>query len=122
MKNVLIVASLCFALPAFAGQESKDHHHAPIKISKAFEGMKALVGTWEGTTKMSGKEEPITVTYALTSGGTALVETMGPGSPHEMVTVYATRGDSVNATHFCMLGNQPVMKLKKSSDDEFTSR
>ena len=81
--------------------------------------MKALVGTWEGTTKMEGKEMPIKVTYALTSGGTALVETMGPGSPMEMITVYANRGNNVNATHFCMLGNQPEMKLKKSGGDQF---
>jgi hypothetical protein len=125
MKSSLILASLCFltanTAPAFASPgKSKEHDHAPPKVSKAFEAMKALVGTWEGTTLMEGKEMQAKITYALTSGGTALVETMGPGSPFEMITVYANNGNNVSAKHYCMIGNQPEMKLKKYGDNQFT--
>jgi hypothetical protein len=38
----------------------------------------------------------------------------------EMITVYANRGQSVNATHYCAIGNQPEMKLKSSDDKSFS--
>lgn len=82
--------------------------------------MKALVGTWQGKNTMNGKEENTTVTYELTSNGTALVEKLGPGTPMEMVTIYANRGDKVFATHYCALGNQPEMTLKNAKNNSFT--
>jgi hypothetical protein len=124
MKLYALLISFCIvaSTAAFASPEkSKEHDHAPPKVSKAFENMKKLVGTWEGMTKMGGqeKEMPVKVTYALTSGGTALVETMGPGTPHEMITVYSNRGNEVSAKHYCMVGNQPEMDMRKSTGDQF---
>lgn len=116
MKSLLVLATLCLASAAFAGS---DHKHPTPKVSAEFEKMKALVGTWEGKTTMHGKEEDTKVTYTLTSNGTALVETMQPGTPMEMVTIYANRGNKVHATHFCALGNQPSMTLKKAKDNTF---
>jgi hypothetical protein len=123
MKTILFSVAICLALStsALANPETSkehDHHKAP-KVSKAFESMKALVGSWEGTSMMGGKEMPVTVDYTLTSGGTTLIETLGKGTPHEMITVYSNRGDKVNATHYCMVGNQPEFKLKKSADNQF---
>ena len=68
---------------------------------------------------MSDKEMPITVTYELTSGGTALVEKLMAATPHEMVTVYANRGNRVHITHYSMLGNQPEMSLIKAEGGHF---
>lgn len=112
MKFVITLISL-FALPAFS------HDMPVVKIAPQFEKMKALVGTWEGKNKMHGKEMDTKVVYELTSGGTALMEKLNPGTPHEMVTMYASSGDKVTATHFCMAGNQPQMLLKKSTGDHF---
>ena len=39
-----------------------------------------------------------------------LVETIFPGSEHEMITVIHPDGDDLALTHYCMLGNQPQMK------------
>lgn len=117
MKTFIGLVVLCSASIAFAGNE---HDHAPAKVSPAFESMKALVGTWEGKTKMDGKEQDLKVTYELTSGGTAIVEKMNPGSPMEMVTVYANNGKNVHATHYCALGNQPQMTLKQSKGNLFS--
>ena len=115
MKLILIIAT-CFALNAFAGP---DHDMPAPKISANFESLKALVGTWEGTNKMHGKEEKVKVTYELTSGGTAIIEKMMPGTPHEMVSVYSNNGEQVHMTHYCMLGNQPQMKLKRVDGSSF---
>lgn len=106
----LFFGPLCFA--------GSGHDH-PVKVSPTFEKMKALVGTWEGLNKMHDKTENIKVVYELTSGGTAMMETMMPGTPHEMLTVYANQGNTVSATHYCAIGNQPQMVLKKAEGNTF---
>ena len=117
MKSMIGLTVLCSVSLAFAGNE---HDHAPAKVSPAFESLKALVGTWEGKTKMDGKDLDVKAVYELTSGGTAIVEKLNPGTPMEMVTVYANNGQKVNATHYCALGNQPQMTLKQVKGNNFT--
>lgn len=114
MKTLFFVFAALISTHAFAG-----HDMPPVKVSPQFENMKALLGTWEGTTTMGGKTENMKVIYELTSGGTAIVEKMSPGTPHEMVTVYANRGNKVHGTHYCMLGNQPEFDMKKSDKNHF---
>src|SRR5690348_4687622 len=103
MRFITLTTLICFA---FSIQVLAHDMPAP-KVSKNFESLKGLVGTWEGKTKMEGKEQDTKVAYELTSNGTALAEKLGSGTPHEMLTVYANRGENVEVTHFCALGNQP---------------
>lgn len=100
---VLIAALLLPATAAAAPASSGD-----------FETLKTLVGTWQGVNKMGGKEEMMTIVYALTSGGTAISETFMPGTAQQMMTMYHKEGKNVAMTHYCALGNQPHMTLKKS--------
>ena len=97
-----------------------NHEHKPAKVSPEFESMKALVGTWEGKAKVHGKDETVKVVYELTSGGTTIVEKLGPGTPMEMVTVYSSNGKTTSATHYCMAGNQPQLALKNAKGNSFT--
>ena len=39
-----------------------------------------------------------------------VMETMFPGSQHEMINTYHLDGDKLMATHYCAMGNQPRMK------------
>ena len=112
MKFAMLAALICFAFSI----QTLGHEMPTPKLSKNFESLKSLLGTWEGTTKMEGKDEPATVTYELTSGGTAIAEKLMPGTPHEMLTVYANQGEKVEVTHFCAIGNQPQMKLKSAKN------
>ena len=73
-----------------------------------FDQFKQLAGEWVG--KETGKNGRVHVTYKVTSGGSAVVETILPGTDHEMVTVIHPDGDDLLLTHYCMLGNQPHMK------------
>jgi len=82
--------------------------------SKEFERIKALSGTWEGT---SSKREKVLVNYQVTSGGSAVVETLFPGTPHEMVSVYDDEGGKLSMTHYCMLKNHPRMTLKSADEN-----
>jgi hypothetical protein len=77
--------------------------------------MKSLVGAWQGT----ADGHPVSVSYALVSDGTALMETLD--SSHEahgvsMITMYTPDGASILATHYCAAGNQPRMRATSSPD------
>ncbi len=82
-----------------------------------FERFKKLVGEWqvtESTEKAAAKT--IVLKYRLTAGGSALVETVFPGTEHEMVTVYTRDGNGIVLTHYCHLGNQPRMRAAITGD------
>ena len=108
------IASLIGALLLVAGAASAEEHQhpAPKPGSAEFERLKGLVGVWEGTTS-EADHQTVRAEYTLTSGGSALVETLFAGTPHEMVSVYYDRGGSLAMTHYCMLGNRPELVLRK---------
>ncbi|HEY6842900.1 MAG TPA: hypothetical protein VI391_01940 [Thermoanaerobaculia bacterium] len=72
----------------------------------AFNRMKTLAGTWNG--KMG--DMAFTVTYRVIGGGSTIVETLFPGTPHEMMTVYTLDDGVLDATHYCDSGNQPALR------------
>ena len=86
----------------------------PYSGSKGFERMKELAGVWEGTSNMPKEGEKVRVEYRLSSGGSSIVETLFPGTPHEMVSVYFDNKGQLTMTHYCALRNQPMMKLQKA--------
>ena len=49
--------------------------------------------------------------YRVASGGSVVQETLFPGSPHEMISMYHLAGGQLVMTHYCAMGNQPRMKL-----------
>lgn len=111
MNKIMVLTGL-FLLSQIAVADPEQHQ--PPSIPDDLAAMTKLLGSWEGTTVMQGKEMPMKVTYELTSAGTAITETLMEGTDHEMVSVYHKDGDSVAMTHYCALGNQPHMKLKSS--------
>jgi hypothetical protein len=76
--------------------------------TSGFDKLKSLVGEWEGNTT-SGKTAH--VSYRITSGGSAVLETLKAADEPEMVTVYHHDGDSLMMTHYCMANNQPRMRV-----------
>jgi hypothetical protein len=69
-----------------------------------------LVGEWTSADQDGDGKADVTVTYRLTGGGSALVETLNPGTPQEMVSVYHRDGEGWVLTHYCAAGNQPRMR------------
>jgi hypothetical protein len=108
-----------FAVLTVTGISSagEDHDVPPITGSKELQKMKSLEGSWQGTTVEDGKEMPVTVTYETSSNGSAVVETLFPGTPHEMVSVYYDDNGKLAMTHYCAVGNQPHFTLGESSGD-----
>ena len=108
---LVYVSALLFWSIGTANSEERDI--PPYKGSAAFESMKKLAGSWEGTQIMGEKEKPVKVGYKVSSNGSTVVETLFTGTKHEMITVYHEEGDTLSMTHYCALGNQPQMDLVK---------
>jgi hypothetical protein len=86
---------------------------APSDAQKAFEKMKALAGSWQGT--IAGKS--INITIRLTSSGTTILhEATGAGLADHEITVIYLDGDRLLATHYCDAGNRPRWEGKMSPD------
>jgi hypothetical protein len=98
------LAILAWAMAPVAADDKKE-----ASKNTAFEQFKKLAGEWVGKEKGKDDQE-IHVKYKVTAGGSAVVETIFPGTKHEMVTVIHPDGDDLLLTHYCMLGNQPHMK------------
>jgi hypothetical protein len=84
---------------------------AQSDAQRAFEKLKTLTGTWEGTGP-DGKTTQIT--YRVTSGGSALLSEISPDDA--MITMFHLDGDRLMMTHYCGAGNQPRMKGTLSPD------
>jgi hypothetical protein len=124
LTTVLLTAGIALAAAAPAGGESATTaggagktHAAAHKAATlpALESFKALAGEWVAAedSELSKKGE-LVARYAVTAAGSAVVETVFPGSPHEMVTVYHADGSDLVLTHYCMEGNQPRMRARNA--------
>src|SRR5262245_44393289 len=76
----------------------------------ALEKMKKLAGTWLLADKDGKPTDQVASIIKVTAGGSAVHETLFPGQPQEMVSVYTVDGSDLIMTHYCVLGNQPRMK------------
>ena len=118
MKKLVTMAVGCGLLAGAALFAGPNMDFKPYEGSAQFQKLKKLSGKWEGTSKMGKEDQKVTVEYHITSGGSALVETLFPGTPQEMVSVYRDKGGKLAMTHYCMLHNQPEMELKSANDKE----
>lgn len=121
LKSFLITAlmfSLAITSISYADKESGDMEEIkPYNGSAEFERIKSLEGTWTGTADMHGKETSVTINYETSSGGSVVIETMMPGTPHEMVSIYYEEDGKLMMKHYCLLYNQPVMAMTNSDAD-----
>ena len=78
-----------------------------------FDPLKMLAGEWAAAEDTpSFKRGELISRYALTGGGTALVDTLFPGKPYEMATVYHRDGADLALSHDCSSGNQPHLRAR----------
>jgi hypothetical protein len=86
---------------------------AQSDAQKAFDKLKTLAGSWEGT--LDGK--PMQVSLRVTSMGNALMHEMtGAGRPDDPITIFNLDGARLLMTHYCDAGNQPRMVGTVSPD------
>ncbi|MFO0827067.1 MAG: hypothetical protein U0572_02870 [Phycisphaerales bacterium] len=107
---VLAAASIAIATlgAGCAGNGQRSESKATPAMVAAFDRLKTLEGEWDIAD--DGGKRAIGTVFHVTSAGTAIRETMFPGSEHEMTNMFHLDGDSIIATHYCAAGNQPRMR------------
>ena len=106
---VVVFAGLGLARPANpAGQSST--------ASASFDKLKSLVGEWEGKSSEGGQDIPAATSFRLVSDNSVLMNVLGSGTPHEMVTMFHMDNSDLLATHYCAAHNQPRFRFVPSSD------
>jgi hypothetical protein len=121
LSHVLILVSMFFASSALADPaEHKVPEPPPDVSSPELNRIKSLEGRWSSTTSMFGKkDEQVFTEYAITAGGSAVIETIFPGTQNEMVSVYYDDDQGKLAmTHYCMMRNRPYFSLVESNDKD----
>jgi len=89
---------------------------APSEAKKAFDTLKAMAGSWEGT--IMGI--PISGTIRPVSSGTAVLHEMTAGGgnpvPQHEITMFYVEEDRLVAIHYCDGGNRVRWEGKVSAD------
>lgn len=111
--RTLLVLPLLVALGSCAATRAVQ---AVPGAPEQFERLKRLEGEWIALAGEGDAPAGSIVHYQVTSGGTALVETLFVGTPHEMTTVYFLDGGALSLVHYCM-GNQPKMVARECGPD-----
>lgn len=108
---IIMVATAAVALP----QEPPKTASPQSDAKKAFEKLKNLTGSWQGT--VMGMS--VNVTIRLASSNTAILhEATGDGKrpPNHEITMFYVEGDRLLGTHFCDGGNRVRWEGKMPPD------
>lgn len=120
--RILVWIFAAVLIPLSTLSAGDGHMMAPYTGSMVFEKLKTLAGTWEGSSSMGKEGEVVTVKYYVTSNGSALVETLFPGTSGEMLSVFYDEGEKVVMTHYCSMANQPRLELSKAQGETLRFR
>jgi hypothetical protein len=114
MRRSLVCGLLLLAPSVSVLGDDKHDHSTSAATNAGLEKMKTLIGTWVAADSDGKPTDQVVSVIKLTAGGSAIHETLFPGQPQEMISVYTADGNDLVMTHYCMLGNQP--RLKASPD------
>ena len=116
MVRGLLACGLVLALTTVSIANDKAATKAPAAATNpAFEKLKKLAGTWVTADKDGKPTDQVVSVIKVTAGGSTIQETLFPGQPMEMLSVYTLDGADLVMTHYCVLGNQPRMKADAKS-------
>ena len=118
IRTLLPALLIClFALVGYGTSVAQMSHPTVASpqsdAQKAFEKLKSLAGSWQGT--IMGMSTQITI--RVTSSGNAILhEATASGMPDNPITMVYVDGDRLLLTHYCDAGNRPRMEGKMSHD------
>lgn len=112
-QSVIAVLTVLILAPmtAWSGYGSSGSSNT----TAGFEKLKSMAGEWETKTPDGAVTH---IAYNVVSNGTAVMETIDTPGDADMITMYHLDGDRIMLTHYCAMGNQPVMKLEKATANE----
>lgn len=110
MRRAFWVGGLvALALAIGAGADDSKATRAPA-AHPGLERLKKLAGEWLAADADGKPTSQVVSAFKVTAAGSAVQETIFPGTDHEMVTLYHLDGPDLVLTHYCALGNQPRLK------------
>ncbi len=118
MLRTFIGGMLLTAVSLSVYAEDKHEHDHPLPAAPKnaqLDKLKTLVGTWVKADEKGKPTDEVVSVIKSTAGGSAIQETLFPGTPMEMVSIYTVDGADLVMTHYCILGNQPKMKADPKS-------
>jgi hypothetical protein len=115
LRRLLVSPVLVLALQLAAYGDDKPGKLPTPPTNSGLETMKKLAGTWLAADKDGKPTDQVVSVIKVTAGGSVVHETLFPGQPQEMVSIYTTDGPDLVLTHYCVLGNQPRMKADPKS-------
>jgi len=86
--------------------------------SPGLHALRSLAGSWSGRAREGSRSMATRATYRVVSGGSAVMLTTDPGTPHEMVTLFHEDDGVLMATHYCAAKNQPRFRAQPGGDDK----
>ncbi len=108
---IILVATAAVALPQQMPMPKTSGPQSDAQ--KAFEKLKTLAGSWEGS--IMGM--PVQVTIRVTSSSNAILhEGTLSGKQDNPITMFYVDSDRLLLTHYCDSGNRPRMQGKLSPD------
>ena len=112
--TLLIIILVATAAVVFAQDNPPKAAAAQSDAKKAFEKMKTLAGSWQGTVM----NIPINFTIRAVSSGTAILHegNTEKGVPNHEITMFYVEADRLLATHYCDAGNRAHWEGKMSPD------
>jgi hypothetical protein len=102
----------CVGVAALVGNAQADDKAGSVN-ARRFAGLKKLAGDWVEVGKDGKPTDKLVSSIRLTAAGSVVQETLFPGTDHEMVTMYHLDGSDLVLTHYCILGNQPRMRVEQ---------
>ena len=119
MRKLTILIILVAAATVASAQEMQMQMSTPkttgsqSDAQKAFEKLKTLAGSWQGSVMGMSFQATIRVT---SSGNAILHEATSSARPDDPITMIYVDGDRLLLTHYCDSGNRPRMEGKISPD------
>ena len=118
IRTLVLTFLICLLTADVFGQDNPPKTAgAQSDAKKAFEKLKTLVGSWQGTVM----DIPINFTIRSASSGTAILHegnTSGGRPPNHEITMFYLEGDRLLATHYCDGGNRSRLEGKMSQDEK----
>ena len=121
IRLIFLKISFCF-ICLFAAASVVSAQDKPSSVAgsqsaakKAFDKLKTLSGSWQGTVM----DISINFTIRAASSGTTILHegnTDGGGPPNHEITMFYVEGDRLLATHYCDGGNRARLEGKMSPD------
>lgn len=121
--RLTVLSAVLLAVPFLTPVEAKATRccASVAADTSPLEPIRALLGKWVALDESGKPTDTVVSIFRETAGGSAIVETLFPGSPEEMMSIYSVDDGELVLQHYCIMGNQPRYVGSRSEDGKTIS-